>query len=184
MTILIALIGALASIGASLILTRHANIEARLRDAERLAKLEERLDTVYRLLFRKGVFEGLSRGLLASESPIRVNVESFKKHAEFVERLHDFYEKEGKNLSDVNLLMAIEKHFSADLAKFEVEHGLVNGASLAAACYLVRPEMTLFDQQVFEDTVHKLTGDRPVYIRRDPDRQKDYIGPERRKKTS
>lgn len=124
----------------------NAHREA-LANAEWRGKTGAQIDTLYRIIFRTGTKEGVDSGVLSQNSPITVNVEAFGQHPDLLMKLRKFYEAEGSKLSDLELMIEIEKRFPADLQAFESQHNLTPAATLAAACYLLRPEMKLFERR-------------------------------------
>lgn len=123
----------------------HTHREA-VANAEWRGKISAQMDTLYRITFKTGAAEGIAAGILSHNSPITANVDAFEAHPELVAKLRTFYATVGCTLSDLDLLVEIEKRFSEDLDAFEHAHNLKPAASLAAACYLLRPQMKLFER--------------------------------------
>lgn len=124
----------------------NAHKEA-LANAEWRGKTGAQIDTLYRIIFRTGTREGIDSGVLNQNSPITVNVEAFRQHPDLLAKLREFYEAEGSKLSDLELVIAIEKRFPEELQAFEAQHNLTPAATLAAAAYLLRPEMKFSERR-------------------------------------
>lgn len=152
------LLGIVISIVISWSISAQARQSVELKNAEWRGKMETKVNAMWGLLFRKASLEGLETGLLRSDSPIHINIEAFTNHPQFVKKLREFYAASGNKLSDLDLLVEIENRFSSELTALELEHHLKNGASLAAACFLVRPEMTLFNHQPIDEWKKKIKG--------------------------
>jgi dihydroorotase len=123
----------------------HTHKEA-LANAEWRGKIGATVETMYRIIFKTGTQEGIAAGILNQNSPITANVEAFDQHPELLAKLRTFYSTVGCTLSDLDLLVEIEKRFGVEMEEFERAHNLKPAASLAAACYVVRPTMKLFER--------------------------------------
>jgi hypothetical protein len=142
----ISLAGVITSVLASWLVARDHTHRDAVANAEWRGKISERVDAMYRIIFRTGISDGLHAGVLNQNSPITINVEAFREHPDLLGKLQQFYNAAGKSLSDLDLLVEIEKRFGDELDSFEKAHNLKPAASLAAVCYLLRPEMKLFDK--------------------------------------
>jgi len=160
-SVLVALGGVIAAILGSYVIVRHSDYERQLVDERWRGGIETKVDAMWKVLFRAATFDGLVGGILQTKSPIHVNLDAFKTHPELVKKLKDFYETTGKNLKDLELFVELENRFSADFSQFERQHGLRAVASVAAACYLLRPEMSIFDHRNFEITKSAYADEPP-----------------------
>ncbi len=140
-----ALIGGAVTVVASWIVIVQTNHQRALDDAQWHGKMTMMVSALWIRVFSNAVVEGMSIGWLEKNSPIRTTPNAFSQHPKLVEDLQSFYEQEGKNLNDLELLVAVERRFAKELLELETAHEVKNGAALAAACYLVRPGMELYD---------------------------------------
>ena len=144
-------ISGVVSVGLAYLVAVRTNHEKEIRREKEMATLRFMVWQLWRRIFRSGVVEGLEGDILEKNSPITTSLKAFELHRDFVERLREWYEKEGKTLSDLELLIQINANFEKELLAFELQHKLTAGASLAACCFLLRPEMGMFMDKELED---------------------------------
>jgi hypothetical protein len=123
----------------------HAHREALANERWR-GIISAQMEMVYRVVFKTGTIEGLAAGILNHNSPITASLNAFEEHPELLAKLREFYATVGVHLSDLDLLVEIEKRFAPEMDAFEQAHSLKPAAALAAACYLLRPQMKLFEK--------------------------------------
>jgi hypothetical protein len=124
------------------------------REVERerqIAKIEFMVQQLWIRVFKSGVVEGLDKGILEMNSPLSSSLEAWEGYDSLVKRLREWYEHEGKQLKDLDLLVAVDRKFESDLVKISLDHKLIGGAALASVCFLLRPEMGLFDRHVLRE---------------------------------
>lgn len=140
-------VGAALSIVGSFLAVQRANHLQELKQAEWRGSINTKVDAMWRIIFRKATIEGLDTGVLDIRSPITANLSAFSEHPDLVQKLRNFYQEKGHKLTDLDLLVQIETTFSDELSRFEMAHQLRAGGSIAAACYLLRPGMPLFNEE-------------------------------------
>src|SRR5260370_27126871 len=114
--------------------------------AFRMAKLESRVELLWAFLLRRGVGDALVGGVMEKSSPLRLNVDALKQHADLLARAQEFYDAEGRKLNDIALIEEMERRFGVSLVAIAAEHKMMAGGCLVALVFLMRPTMSLFKQ--------------------------------------
>ncbi len=111
--------------------------------AGRFQELETRQEVMWSAFINTGLGTGLRGGLLEKKSPLRWSFQAIERHKDFLDRLVAFYWTK-KDLSDVELMLEIEKSFNIDLLKIAKEHDFQYAAILLAAVFYCRPDSQMF----------------------------------------
>lgn len=107
--------------------------------AERLAKLELKVDTVWDFLVRRAFGEAVQKGVGTMNSPFTLTAEALEWLADLKEDLQELYQGLPKPLSDSDLMLEIEKRYGADIVtKICVPYELSQGTCLLIAAAVAR----------------------------------------------
>lgn len=85
--------------------------------AVKITKLEVKVDTMWGMLLKRAVVEGVQLGVLGVNSPVRLINHSGAMLEVMAGELREIYEKEWKNLSEEQIALEIEKKFGDRLVK-------------------------------------------------------------------
>lgn len=85
--------------------------------AVKMTRLEVKVDTMWSMLLKRAVVEGVHRGVLEADSPVRLINNSGAMLEHMVVDLRSFYNQNCKNLSEPDAILQIEKAFGTRLAK-------------------------------------------------------------------
>lgn len=100
----------------------------------KVSALEVKVTTMWEFLMRRALSEGLEKGILTVNSPVKISDEAKKWMGDMAVELQQFYRKLGRNLSDLELAYEIERRFGDEiLKKVCIPNGLYSGACLLIA---------------------------------------------------
>src|ERR1700693_1377043 len=96
----------------------------------RMAKIEARVELLWSFLLRRGLNEAINSGILYNQSPLQMNIEALFRHREIILQVREWYEKNGKDLSDVQVFEQIEKRFGEDLMQLCITEKVPTGGCI------------------------------------------------------
>ncbi len=100
----------------------------------RLARMELKTDTIWEFQIRRAMSEVVQNKIGTMNSPIVIKEEVKEWIGEIKYKLRDFYRKLGRNMTDKDLLLEIERNFGDELlSKVCIPHELSQGACLLIA---------------------------------------------------
>ena len=107
----------------------------------RLGRIELKVDTMWEFLMRRAKLEGLRSGLMEEHSALFLSNELKAAFAPLMEHLRAFYTSKGQRLSDLDLMLALERNFGEEIVeKICKPLNVTNGACLVGAVKLLREE--------------------------------------------
>jgi hypothetical protein len=140
----IAVVSAMISLGGLFIAwVSLANQRERDRTelAERLAKLDVKVDTMWAFQVRRGYAEAVEKGFGSINSPFVPNDQARAAIAPLLEPLETFYRTEGRALSDLDLIIEIERRFGDRILKDVcIPCHIRNAACLVMAAEIVKAQ--------------------------------------------
>jgi hypothetical protein len=83
----------------------------------KLAKIEIKVDTMWDYLLKRAAAEGVNRGLLTLNSPLKITAAGRAMLETLRPRLREFYEAHGQGLSEQDLARELEAAFGQDLVR-------------------------------------------------------------------
>lgn len=105
----------------------------------RLGQLQLKVDTMWLFQVNRMQSEAVMAGVAKKNSPIVVTDEAKRWMAPLIAPIKDFYRKIGRNMSDPELMLEIERRFGEQiLNEVCIPHGLAHGACLLIAVQAVR----------------------------------------------
>lgn len=109
----------------------------------RLAHLNQRVDLIWDFLMRRALSEGLAKGLVIQNSPLRVIDDKARAAYEpLLGRLRVFGEKTGRRMTERELFIELEKRFGEEMSRTVCPAlELSAGACLHVAAALMREEL-------------------------------------------
>ena len=139
------LIGILSGLGSLLALfftrtkDRADAVERSERNAERIARIEVKVDTLWDFQMRRAVAEAVTKGVASVNSPVKVNGHAMKWAACLADELQSFYARAGSHLCDRDLYIELERQFGDRiLMNVCIPKGISHGACLLIAAAVAR----------------------------------------------
>jgi hypothetical protein len=85
--------------------------------AVKITKIEVKVDTMWDYLLKRAAAEGVNRGLLTLNSPLKITPEGRAMLEKLRPKLREFYKQQPCELSERELARKIEAHFGDELVK-------------------------------------------------------------------
>lgn len=128
--------------------------------AVKITRLEVKVDTMWGMLLKRAVVEGVHAGLMEVNSPIRLVNNSGAMLAHMAGELRVFYQEKCKGLSEPDATMKIEEKFGDRLAKeICIPNGISFGACIIMALMIAKNVETL--TEIIDYTLSKKTEKKP-----------------------
>jgi hypothetical protein len=112
----------------------------------RLSRIESRVEVLWTFQLRRGIVEGVNDGLLKNQSPLAVTQTLKDRYRLIFATVKDYYDREGKTLTDTDLAIGIEKLFWPSIKEMCAKENIFDGACLVVLLNYVRPDSTLFTE--------------------------------------
>lgn len=114
--------------------------------AVKMTRLEVKVDTMWSMLLKRAVVEGVSLGLMEVHSPIRLVNNSGKILESMSEELQKFYIEKCKGLDEAHSALEIEREFGARLVKdICIPNNISFGVCILIALAIAKNEDTLVE---------------------------------------
>ena len=112
---------------------------------EKLAKLEVKVDTMWDFQMRRAMAEAVTKGVATMNSPLTIDEKTAMDWlGNLVLPLREFYGRFGKNLTDRDLMLAIERQFGNQIVRQVcVPHGLKDGSCLIIAAAVAKQDKVI-----------------------------------------
>lgn len=128
LTIIGMLLTTLISIGGAAVVTMS-----------RIAKIEVKVDTLWTILFQRGVVETVSRGLGTVNSPLEISSEVRTLFQGVANELRKFYQRTGRYaVSDMELAIGIQRVFGDRLFQICIDNKLPPEAAVLIAAAIAK----------------------------------------------
>jgi hypothetical protein len=121
----------------------------------RLSRVESRVEIIWSFLLRRGVIEGLERGVLTQNSPLSIAPEVLVRYRVIFSKVKEFHDSNGRDLSDMDFSLAIEQKFWPEIRTVCLDAGINDGACLALVLKYVRPQAKVFVDFELESAILK-----------------------------
>lgn len=139
------LIGILSGLGSLLALfftrtkDRAEAVDRSERNAERIARIEVKVDTLWDFQMRRAVAEAVSKGVATINSPLKVTGHAMKWAACLADELQSFYARVGSDLCERDLYIELEREFGDRLLmNLCIPKGVSHGACLLIAAAVAK----------------------------------------------
>jgi hypothetical protein len=123
--------------------------------ATRLSRVESRTEIMWSFLLRRGIIEGLDKGVLTQNSPVSIAPAVLQRYRTVFSKVKEFHDSNGRDLSDMDFSLQIEKHFWPEIRTVCLDAGINDGACLALVLKYVRPQAKVFVDFELESAILK-----------------------------
>jgi len=105
----------------------------------KFSKLQERVDLMWDFLMRRAMSLAITNGYGEVNSPFKINTKSEKLFANLKDELQAFYTSTGKNMTDGELMLEIEKQWGNKILKeICIPHNMTDGECLVIAAAIAK----------------------------------------------
>jgi len=114
--------------------------------AWKMGRIELKVDTMWEFQLRRGIAEGVSKGVLKKNSPISLTEMAEEAIEPLKKELLDFFESLGRRLTDIELAIEIERHFGDKIIDtICIPLGINEGTCLVIALNTVKSSSKLYN---------------------------------------
>jgi len=123
----------------------------------KFSRMEVRVETMWDFLMRRAVSEAIQKGIATLNSPVEISNDAKLWMKELSNELRRFYQRIGRQLSDRELALEIERRYGDQILKQVcIPNGLFQGVCLLIAVAVAKEEPVDLESLVAE--VNKTTA--------------------------
>lgn len=105
----------------------------------RFARMEVKVDTMWAFQMRRAEADAIQNGFATRNSPLAISPQVARLFDQFADQLRHLYQRQGRHLSDFDLMLEIERSLGEDLLReVAMPNKMTNGSCIVLAAQLAK----------------------------------------------